>query len=231
MSTGSSYNIKKIQLLLFLMLFAGGVAESKAQPSQQNDSSSVHSVSEFYNQHQISQDRAGLNEYSFWGGYSFHSSNGVWGQTSGATLSVFGFRYNRKLLTFPKHYLLKYVAEMNVHVQYHLSAISTQETAPSSLSGFGMTPLGFQFNALQNHTVKPFFKSSAGFMYLTEPFPDDRGTNFNFTLEIGTGIDIELTRNSFFTIGYKYHHMSNGQFGQINPGVDSNMFYAGITFF
>ena len=68
-------------------------------------------------------------------------------------------------------------------------------------------------------------------MHLTEPFPDNRGTKFNFTLEIGGGIEIKLFNNAFMTLGYKYHHMSNGRLGRINPGVDSNVFYGGITIF
>ncbi|MFH5833995.1 acyloxyacyl hydrolase [Halalkalibaculum sp. DA3122] len=217
-------------IFLLLVIVLGTASPSRAQPAEHQDSSSVDSFSEFYNQYRISPEKSGLDEYSLWGGYSFHSSNGVWGKTSGAELRVLGFRYNRKVLTFPRHYLLKYVLEMNVHVQYQLSGISVEAT-PSSLSGFGITPLGFQLNALRNQSVQPFFKSSAGFMYLSDPFPNDQGTNFNFTLEIGTGMEIMLTANSFFTLGYKYHHMSNGQFGQINPGVDSNIFYAGITIF
>lgn len=68
-------------------------------------------------------------------------------------------------------------------------------------------------------------------MYFKKPFPDDRGVPFNFTLELGGGLEIVLLKNASLTLGYKYHHMSNGQFGQINPGVDSNVFYAGFTIF
>ncbi|MDR8390963.1 acyloxyacyl hydrolase [Aliifodinibius sp. S!AR15-10] len=218
-----------LEATLFAILFAGVASAVKAQSVTKNDSSSI-SVTEFYNEHKISTAKSGIHEYSFWGGYSFHSSNGVWGKTSGAKLSVLGLRYNRKLLKFPHNYLLKYVVEMNMHVQYQLSG-ERQTSPPTSISGFGLTPVGLQLNARQNQIVQPFFKSSTGFMYLSDPFPNELGTNFNFTLEAGVGLEVMITPNSFFTIGYKYHHMSNGQFGQINPGVDSNVFYGGITFY
>lgn len=216
--------------ITLLLLLAGGLCSTSiAQPAERPDSSDV-SVLKAYNQYKISTDKPGIHEFSVWGGYSFHSSQGVWGKTSGAKLSIMGFRYNRKLLNFPGQYLLKYVLETNLYVHYQLTNVS-QDAALSALSGFGMTPAGLQLNWRASRWVQPFFKSSAGFMHLSNPFPDDRGTKFNFTLEIGGGLEIKLTDNSFFTIGYKYHHMSNGQLGRVNPGVDSNVFYGGITIF
>jgi hypothetical protein len=32
-----------------------------------------------------------------------------------------------------------------------------------------------------------------------------------------------------FTIGYKYHHLSNAETGTINPGIDSNIIYLGFS--
>jgi opacity protein-like surface antigen len=79
--------------------------------------------------------------------------------------------------------------------------------------------------------IQPFLKSSTGFMYLDNPFPDDRGIKLNFVFEVGTGVEILLTDFSSLTLGYKYHHMSNGEIGQVNPGVDSNIIYGALTFF
>ncbi len=224
------FYIKALTAGLLFCLVTGLETTTLAQSVNKEDSSSSGTIVDFYNRHKITSDEPGIHEFSFWGGYSFHSTNGVWGQTTGAELGVMGFRYNRKLLRFSNNYLLKYVMEMNLHVQYHLSG-TTQNVSASSLSGFGMTPIGFQLNFRDNHVLQPFFKSSAGFMHLTDPFPDKRGTKFNFTLEVGGGVEIKFTEHSSFTLGYKYHHMSNGQFGQVNPGVDSNVFYGGITIF
>ncbi|MDZ7693471.1 MAG: acyloxyacyl hydrolase [Balneolaceae bacterium] len=188
------------------------------------------SVSEFLQDYKISGKKVGIHEFAFWGGYSFHSTKGVWGKTAGADLSMLGFRYNRKLLALPKNYLLKYVGEMNLHVNYQFSDISRRVTA-SSIGGFGVAPVGFQLNWGKHRTVQPFLKSSTGFIYLSDPFPDRRGTRFNFILELGTGLEIKLFDHSFLTLGYKYHHMSNGRLGDVNPGLDSNIFYAGFTVF
>ncbi|GEM_PF-668078 len=170
-----------------------------------------------------------INEFNFIGGYSFHSTRGFWGKIPEATLSIFTLRFNRKLLTFEQRHLIEYVTELNVAANYTVNHSSRYPK--SSFTGFGITPIGFQFNFGQKHIVQPFFKSSAGFMYFSKRFPDQRGTKFNFTLELGGGLEFVIAQNLSLTVGYKYHHMSNGEFGQINPGVDSNIFYTGFTFF
>ena len=178
----------------------------------------------------ISPETMGISEFSFWGGYSFHSNKGIWGKTSGAQLELFGLRYNRKFLSFPKNKILEYTLEFNLLASYRYPAF-TQEAARTSISGVGLAPVGFQFNWRQDKKLQPFLKSAAGFLYFKNPFPDHRGVKFNFTLEAGGGIELLLTDHTSLTFGYKYHHLSNGDTGEVNPGIDSNVFYGAITIF
>lgn len=178
----------------------------------------------------INSQQKGIHEIHFVGGYSFHSTQGFWGKIPDAELRVWGMRYNRKLLYFDNDHIIEYVGELNFAVHYNLKDTPFRY-GTGSISGFGATPIGFQVNFHKQNLVQPFFKSSAGFMYLNERFPNEQGTQFNFTLELGGGLEFVVAQNFSFTVGYKYHHMSNGQFGTINPGVDSNVFYTGITIF
>lgn len=177
----------------------------------------------------IPSGEQGLNEFQVWGGYSFFSSNGFWGKTPDSQLGIMGMRFNRKLFRFNNH-TLEYSLDFNLFAKYVYPEFSNTGER-TSISGVGLAPAGFQLNFNSDRPIQPFFKSSGGFMYLNKPFPDDRGIQFNFTLELGGGLEFILSSHSSFTIGYKYHHMSNGEIGIINPGVDSNMFYAGITIF
>ncbi|PAU95500.1 hypothetical protein CK503_00090 [Aliifodinibius salipaludis] len=170
-----------------------------------------------------------IHEMNFTFGYSFGSTKGFWGKIPKATLSIYTLRYNRKLATYNSTHLLEYTAEVNLAANYTLS--NTARYRAGSYSGFGITPLGFQFNFNQHNIVQPFLKSSTGFMYFKKPFPDNRGVQFNFTLELGTGVEIMVLDNISLSLGYKYHHMSNGQLGKINPGIDSNIFFTGVTIF
>ena len=177
----------------------------------------------------VNEENADIHEMNFIVGYSFASTKGFWGQIPKATLSIYTLRYNRKLVTYNKKHLLEYTAETNLAANYTLS--NTIRYQAGSYSGFGIVPLGFQFNFNQYDTVQPFLKSSTGFMYFKKPFPDNRGVQFNFTLELGAGVEIMVLDNVSLSVGYKYHHLSNGQQGEINPGVDSNIFYTGVTIF
>lgn len=178
----------------------------------------------------IKNGQPGIHEYGFWGGYSFESNDGIWGKTGGASLSILGMRYNRKLVNFSNSMLLEYVLKLNLLAWYRYpDEIMTEKTV--SLYGFGITPVGFQVNWRKNNQLQPFLNSSIGIMYLNNPFPDVRGTRINFTLEVGSGLEIILSPHSSFTLGYRYHHMSNGSTGDVNPGVDSNVLYGAFTFF
>ncbi|NIT57914.1 MAG: outer membrane beta-barrel protein [Aliifodinibius sp.] len=177
----------------------------------------------------VNKKNADIHEMNFIIGYSFASTKGFWGQIPKATLSIYTLRYNRKLVIYENKHLLEYTAEANLAANYTLS--NTIRYQAGSYSGFGIAPLGFQFNFNQYDIVQPFLKSSTGFMYFKKPFPDNRGVQFNFTLELGAGVEIMVLDNLSLSVGYKYHHLSNGQQGEINPGVDSNIFYTGVTIF
>ncbi|WP_171032794.1 acyloxyacyl hydrolase [Fodinibius saliphilus] len=178
----------------------------------------------------IRGNNSNIHEFHVVGGYSFHSSRGFWGKIPKGNLGVLGLRYNRKILELNNIHTIEYVSELNISVHYSLSPTKF-EYGSGEFSGFGGTPLGFQINLGKRNVIQPFFKTSTGFMYFKRPFPDERGRKFNFTLELGGGVEYMISQNFSFTLGYKYHHMSNFFLGTINPGIDSNIFYTGITIF
>lgn len=178
----------------------------------------------------LDKEQPDIHEFSVLGGYSPRSTKGFWGKTPEATMQLLAMRYNRKLLKLRGSELLEYVIELNIRADYYNPAVN-QDVSPGNFTGFGISPIGFQYNFRTDAILQPFLKSSVGFLYLDNPFPDDRGKKFNFMLEAGTGVEFQITKFSSFTVGYKYHHMSNGQIGQINPGIDSNVFYGALTFF
>jgi opacity protein-like surface antigen len=215
-------------LLLAFALFLLDINPTFAQDPSHNQPEK-HKKS-FYDRFEwVGSQQHGIHEINFMGGYSFHSTKGFWGKIPETTFRIYTIRYNRKLLTFNRRHLIEYVGELNVSAHYNISR-STKYNA-ATFTGFGIRPVGFQFNWGKEHVIQPFLKSSTGFMYFKERFPDARGNKFNFTLELGGGFEFVLAKHFSFSIGYKYHHMSNGQLGEINPGVDSNIFYTGLTFF
>lgn len=219
-------------ILLFLVLVSLGLSNHcYAQENEVKKSGDQNAFSKFIDHFSwVDQDAAGVHEVNFVGGYSFESTRGFWGKTPGAELRLFVLRYNRKLLYYNNKHLIEYVGEVNFSANYHIPS-SAHILKTGQYSGFGLAPVGFQFNLRKDQPVQPFFKSSAGFMLFNERFPDERGTRFNFTLELGGGFEFIVFHDLSISLGYKYHHLSNGEFGEQNPGVDSNVFYGGITIF
>ncbi|HMS42969.1 MAG TPA: acyloxyacyl hydrolase, partial [Pyrinomonadaceae bacterium] len=90
---------------------------------------------------------------------------------------------------------------------------------------------GLQVNFRPRNKYQPFVGVSGGLLYFNKTTPNFVGTRFNFTADVGGGLEIKLKKKRALTIGYKYYHISNGDRGIENPGFDHNIFYIGYTFF
>lgn len=95
--------------------------------------------------------------------------------------------------------------------------------------GFGASPAGLRITHYVSERIQPFIAGSAGLVYFTQSVPNERGKQLNFVFEVGVGIDIVLTPALRLTAGYRYHHLSNGFRGQINPGFDANLLHVGVS--
>lgn len=201
---------------------------ANAQPENAADSDSADAENE-RDPLVESYEQSDLHQFGLSIGHSFDSFT-MWGKTPDATLSMMSMRYSRKLVNPLEEYAIRYTLDMNMSATYTYPSegLLTNNPRRSSTGGFGFAPLGFQIDLEENKTVSPFIQSAAGFILLKEPFPDERGTRFNFTLEFGAGLDISLSDHLALFAGYKYHHMSNGERGIVNPGVDSNFLFGGL---
>ncbi len=172
-------------------------------------------------------DDTPLYEISLWGGYSFNSVT-LWGKTTDATLGTLGFSLKRKFLKI-HNTTIEYLTGFHLYARYTYPEFNIDRQR-TSLSGFGITPVGLQTNFFANRKIQPFLNTSVGLMFLEEPFPDSRGEKRNFTLSLGTGLEFVIAGNTNLSLGYKYLHLSNGDLGEVNPGIDSSLLYTSITF-
>jgi opacity protein-like surface antigen len=181
------------------------------------------------NEQQIrSQQLTEKNEFSFWVGFAFDSYR-LWGKMPDTKIRSAGIRYNRKL-AYERNFILEYNLSASLYSKYSYPS-SLEHNTRTSLSGFGISPLGFQVNFAGDKNIQPFLNTSAGLMLLNKRFPDIRGKKMNFTFGAGGGIEIFLSKSVSLSAGIKYHHLSNGDRGEINPGIDSNLYYTTITIF
>lgn len=96
--------------------------------------------------------------------------------------------------------------------------------------GVGASPVGAQVNFVHFRRVEPFLTSAGGFLYVNHQMFGQ--TNFNFTAQLGGGVQLfTANRRTSLDLGYKYHHISNANLGNQNPGMDSHMVFIGLSLF
>ncbi|MGI9035163.1 MAG: acyloxyacyl hydrolase [Pyrinomonadaceae bacterium] len=183
----------------------------------------------------------GKNEFSVWGGFSPQSSTVIrgTGRTPDARFGSVNFRYARRFNnneTFNLKYTLDFtpVAILSYpdfdYVQTGATTFQRISGRRETRYGFGASPLGLQLNFRPRKKLQPFIEGTGGLLYFNKDTPNIVGKRFNFTADVGAGIEYELENGKALTFGYKYFHISNGNRGQENPGFDNNLFYVGYTF-
>jgi len=94
--------------------------------------------------------------------------------------------------------------------------------------GAGAAPFGLRMGAAFER-VFVFASGSAGFLVFESPVPTQNAALLNFTFDFGVGIEAVVGERWSLLGGYKLTHLSNGDRGVENPGVDSNMIYFGTS--
>lgn len=178
----------------------------------------------------------GTNELGFWAGYSPNNPTLI-GITTDRPFTELNFQYARVLVA-RDHWALKYTIEMvplaaisqprQVNVVQGTSVV--QVDAPGTrrtIYGGGTSPIGLQVNFRRHRALQPYINGTAGVLYFAEQVPVSGSSQFNFGVGWGAGVQIWHRENQSVSIGYKFHHISNANSADRNPGADSNLFYAG----
>lgn len=114
----------------------------------------------------------------------------------------------------------------NTHTFGSATFVETDQTT----YGGGIEPIGVQFNFRTSHKVQPLAMATGGVAYFTRQVPVPDSSQFNFTFSFGTGVEVFAGDSHSVTIGYRYHHISNGYTATYNPGIDSNVIFVALLF-
>ncbi|NNF41773.1 MAG: acyloxyacyl hydrolase [Phycisphaerales bacterium] len=87
----------------------------------------------------------------------------------------------------------------------------------------------FRYHFYRDRTWSLYFDGGVGLWYTNEKVPVD-GSEFNFTPQAGLGLTFEVTSTTRVMTGVRWHHVSNANTADNNPGRDSWMAYVGVTF-
>jgi hypothetical protein len=181
----------------------------------------------------------GKNEFTVWGGFSPDSNTAIpgTGRTPDARFGILAFRYARRF-NFSDKFNVKYTADaipvamLNYpDVNITFTPVFTVTPTRPTRYGYGAAPLGGQINFRPRKKYQPFIEATGGFLFLDKRTPNYFGTHFQYTADVGGGLEIRLKDKKAVTVGYKYFHISNGNRGISNPGFDNNLIYVGYTFF
>lgn len=182
------------------------------------------------------QLRTHMNGWGAWIGGSLHASTLI-AKTEGARFGLAGLQFGRVLAT-EDDMAVRFTTDLiPVAVLTYPKpppsegATPADVISPPSLSayGVGVVPVGLQFVYRADYAVQPYFGGSGGLMYFPDPIPDGRGRKLNYTFDIGVGLRWVLGEHRVLTVGYRFHHLSNGFRGEINPGFDANIIFIGLS--
>lgn len=169
------------------------------------------------------------------------SAGSVLGTLPGGRLDLLGLRYARRIIPTgeqaPPRFdgpSLTYTADLIPVARLHIPEDAVPDlfflgdnpkARALSTYGVGAYPLGLRVTFRFRGRVRPFIAGHTGGLYFFAPVPDRRGRRFNFAVGIGGGVRMALPHCLSLTLGYRYHHLSNGFRGSINPGLDANLLY------
>jgi len=172
----------------------------------------------------------------------------IWNADSFASGHIFGFAQNRSLYLTGFRYGMMILERQRISLRYTIEAIPAAVLSEPyadgrpvlgflgrisphrEIYGGGLNPIGLQLNFRARKRVQPFGSFNGGFLYFSRKVLSPEASQFNFTVAMGGGVEIFTSSNRAIQIGYRYHHLSNANITDRNPGTDSNMIYFGFSF-
>lgn len=176
-------------------------------------------------------------EWGFWGAgavYTLSAGGLSIPDVQGRNLILTACRYSRVLeqrRSLTVSYTLDIIPAAVALNSQAQPAGTSSDYAREDVYGFGACPLGFTFHFLTVRAVQPFIGLTGGFLRFQEPVPDPVSTRWNFTATAGGGLRLFVSDYQALTLGYMFHHLSNGRAPEQNPSLNTHMLYFGFSFF
>jgi len=136
-------------------------------------------------------------------------------------LPQFGFDINplAKRLHIKPRGTIEFIAEPIMNV-----IISPDTNAEAGIS------LLLRYSDNITSRIAPFVEGGTGMVYTTQ-HTHEQGTQYNFLLQAGAGLQCFMNKNLAFTGGYRYRHMSNAGISDDNKGINHHFILVGVSYF
>lgn len=93
--------------------------------------------------------------------------------------------------------------------------------------GVGMIPIALEARLAASDRAGLVIGAGGGAAYFDRRIPDPEETRFNFLADGHAGLYLRSPIGTT-TVGFRLQHISNGNTGHVNPGMDSRMLYIGF---
>jgi hypothetical protein len=104
-----------------------------------------------------------------------------------------------------------------------------EPTGEKPVFGAGVTPFGFKLYVRSSRNVRFYGAGAVGGLWFTRDMPVPDARRFNVSFEYGGGLEFLHASGGALVLGYKFHHLSNSNSAAENPGLDSHVFYFGMS--
>jgi len=88
----------------------------------------------------------------------------------------------------------------------------------------GISPLGTRINLRPRSRWQPTASVITGLLLSAKRIPVDTAGSFNFTFQLGAGVEYFRTPTQSIRLEYQLQHFSNAYTAQTNPGLDDGLF-------
>ncbi len=173
----------------------------------------------------------GVHEFGAWWGLSLMSGH-VWGYAKDVKYMPIDVRYSYELEHWD-HWTMRYSPELTAlaMIDEPVPGAPDAYTMRKRTYGSGLSPVGFQSDFFPSKRVQPFLSGDGGFIYFMDRVLSPQGSQFMYTVDFGTGVNIFRKARQAVSIGYRYQHLSNANISLHNPGMDANTFYVSVSRF
>jgi hypothetical protein len=94
--------------------------------------------------------------------------------------------------------------------------------------GVGLIPIAAEATLHLSDRTGIVLGGGGGAAYFNRRIPDPDETRFNFLADGHTGVYVHSSAGTL-TLGFRLQHISNGDTGRVNPGLDTRMLYVGFN--
>jgi len=106
--------------------------------------------------------------------------------------------------------------------------VCERDRSPRVAIGTGASPLGLKMYLNRAGNTRFFGNAAAGGLVFSTDVPVYNSRRLNYVFEYGGGVELLRHDGRAVTLGYRFHHISNGSSARINPGLDANILYVGL---